>query len=175
MGAHLHAIIRMTGTSTRPPRKRKAPADPLVIGWREYVGLPDLGVPAVNAKIDTGARTSALHATHIRLYEQDGHYWVEFQPPRIGRVWPPRCRLPVHDERAIRNSSGLSEPRIVIRTRLSIARRRWSIDLSLADRAEMSHPLIIGRSAIRRRKLLVDCGHSYILGKYQNPDDPDRN
>jgi len=135
------------------------------IGWREVVGLPDLGLPALHAKIDTGARTSALHASHVRRFAQDGRQWVEFRPPRIGKTTPQRCILPVADEREVKNTSGVPEMRIIVRTTLVIGGRRWKIDLSLADRAKMAFPIIIGRSAIRRHGLLVDCGRSYLAGE----------
>ena len=141
--------------------KTRAPA---VIGWRENVGLPDLGLPIVHAKIDPGARTPALHASFVRRYEQDGALWVEFRPPRIGKGPTRRCRAPVHDEREITNTSGVPELRVIIRTTLMIAGRRWKIDLSLADRTKMAFPIIIGRSAIRRHGLLVDCGRSWLAG-----------
>ncbi len=151
----------MTQIATKPA---KAARPGLVIGWREVVGLPDLGLPNVHAKIDTGARTTALHASFVRTFDEDGQRWVEFRPPKIGKVQTMRCRAPIHDEREIKNTSGVPELRIVIRTTLVIAGRRWKIDLSLADRTKMAFPIIIGRSAIRRHGLLVDCGRSYLAG-----------
>lgn len=144
---------------------RTAGKKPLLIGWREVVGLPELGLPAVHAKIDTGARTTALHAGHVRAFDQDGARWVEFTPPRIGKAPAHRCRLPVVDERKVKNTGGVAELRIIVRTTLMIGGRHWKIDLSLADRTTMAFPIIIGRSAIRRHGLLVDCGRSYLAGE----------
>ena len=135
-----------------------------MIGWRELVGLPELGLPVLHAKIDTGARTTALHAHKIRVVDEDGLHLVEFLPPRIGKGKIAKCRFPIHDEREIRNTSGIAECRIIIRTTLLIGRRHWKIDLSLADRAGMTYPIIIGRTAIRRHNLLVDSGRSYLVG-----------
>ncbi len=148
-------------TSVPKPREHRLPD---VIGWRELVGLPDLGLPLLHAKIDTGARTAALHAHKIHTLTEGGIRLVEFLPPRIakGKITP--CRFPVHDEREIKNTSGVPESRIVIRTTLMIAGRHWKIDLSLTDRTKMTFPIIIGRAAIRRHNLLVDSGRSYIAG-----------
>jgi hypothetical protein len=144
---------------------KSAGKKPLLIGWREVVGLPELGLPAMHAKIDTGARTTALHAGHVRAFDQDGARWVEFTPPRVGKAPALRCRLPVADEREVKNTSGVPELRIIVRATLVIGGRRWKIDLSLADRTKMTFPIIIGRSAIRRHGLLVDCGRSYLAGE----------
>ncbi|MDW4549273.1 RimK/LysX family protein [Defluviimonas sp. D31] len=159
----------MEGSQSKTRRKRKARAELAVIGWRETVTLPDLGLIEMHAKIDTGATTTALHASLIRTYDRDGALWVEFRPPRIGHERPDLCHAPVHDQREVRNTSGVPIRRIIIRTTLQIAGRSWLIDVSLADRTEMTFPVIIGRSAIRRHRLLVDCGRSYVTG---HPDQP---
>lgn len=149
------------------PRRRRASSDPTVIGWREIVGLPELGLQDLPAKIDTGARTSALHATRIREVTENGETWVEFDPPRHAGQRPPRCRLPLHDRRAVKNTSGVPEVRYIVRTPFVIAGRRWLIELSLTNRADMSFPIIVGRAAIRRHRLLVDSGRSYLTGRPQ--------
>jgi hypothetical protein len=143
-------------------REKKPKKPPLVIGWREIVTLPDLGLEAFRAKIDTGARTTALHASHIATCVEDGAEWVTFRPPRIGPHTPKTCRARVADRRQIKNTSGRPEERIVIRTHLHIAARNFLIDVSLADRADMRFPMIIGRSAIRNHRLLVDSGRSWL-------------
>lgn len=141
----------------------------MVIGWREYVTLPDLGLKNIHAKVDTGALTTALHASHVKTYSKDGNPWVQFQPPRVGGKKPELCHAQIHDIRDIRNTSGVAVRRIIIRTTLKIAGRLWMIDLSLADRTRMAFPIIIGRSAIRRHHLLVDCGRSYLTDRTQAP------
>ncbi|PIV74366.1 MAG: ATP-dependent zinc protease [Rhodobacteraceae bacterium CG17_big_fil_post_rev_8_21_14_2_50_65_11] len=151
-----------TGLDQRPRRRPSKPGTPIVIGWRERVALPELGLGMIEAKIDTGARTTALHASNIRSFEQDGAPWVEFHPEHDRLDAARLCRLPVHDRRAITNTGGVPEDRIIIRTRLLIAGHRLRIEVSLADRADMAFPIIIGRTALRRGKLLVDSGHSWL-------------
>ncbi len=140
----------------------------MVVGWREVIDLPDLGLAGMHAKIDTGARTTALHAHRIRTFEDKGIRWVEFLPPHTGAGKTALCRCPIHDERDIKNTSGIPEKRIIIRTMLVIAGRYWKIQLSLTNRSNMSHPIIIGRSAIRRHNLLVDTGRSFSSGHPQH-------
>ncbi|PWE33392.1 ATP-dependent zinc protease [Maritimibacter sp. 55A14] len=132
------------------------------IGWREDVGLPDLGISRLKAKVDTGARTSALHAENVELDERDGKLWVSFTVPHAGAAG--RVSAPVLDERDIRNTSGRPERRYVIRTALILGRRRWKIDVSLADRTEMAFDLILGRTAIRGRRISVNPGRSFLAG-----------
>ncbi len=130
----------------------------LVIGWREQVDLPLLGLTRLKAKIDTGARTSALHATEIFEFERDGAPWVRFHSRFDDNTQDRDVECPVHDRREIKNTSGVPEPRIVIRTGFRIAKRTWRIDLSLTERTEMSFRMIVGRTALRGRSIVVDPG-----------------
>lgn len=148
---------------TLPPKPRQK-KERQVIGWREMVGLPDLGITTLRAKIDTGARTSALHAVDLVEFEQDGARWIEFRIPQPGKLRSERCAAPLVDERQIKNTSGVPEDRYVIETLLVFGQRRWRIEVSLADREQMEFDLILGRTAIRRRKLLVDPGRSFLVG-----------
>lgn len=134
------------------------------IGWREYVGLPELGVAQMRAKIDTGARTSALHATNQRRFRKNGKRWVEFHVPVPGTPRTTRCAAPLADRRHIKNTSGVPEERNVIEAALVLGKRRWRIEISLADRENMGFDLILGRTAVRRRRLLVNPGRSYLAG-----------
>lgn len=146
------------------PRDRESPGRKLnLIGWRETIGLPDLDIEAMRAKIDTGARTSALHAPDLEVFERDGARWVSFAITKAERRSRIRHEAKIHDERAIKNTSGVPERRIIIRTRLRMGARMWLIEASLADRKEMEFDLILGRTAIRRRGLRVDPGRSFIL------------
>ncbi|WP_116085051.1 RimK/LysX family protein [Tropicimonas sp. IMCC34011] len=138
------------------------PTTPTVIGWRERAGLPDLGIPELIAKIDTGARTSAIHATRIVPFERDGEAWVRFHVPHAGLPRAFDCEAVLLDRREITNTSGSPELRHVISTGLVIAGRRWKIELSLAHRGGMRHPIILGRTAIRKRNILVDAGRSFM-------------
>lgn len=136
----------------------------LELGWRETISLPDLGITALRSKIDTGARTSALHAVDFELFERDGVRYVEFHVPLPGEPQWKRSSAPLVDDRAIKNTSGLPENRYVVETTLVIGRRHWHIEVSLADREQMEFDLIIGRTAIRGRRLLINPGRSYLAG-----------
>lgn len=145
------------------PSRQKKPPD--IIGWREHVGLPDLGVQRLRAKIDTGARTSALHAVDLEPLEHNGELWVSFaMRPRDVQYQTKRLAAPVHDRRAVKNTSGIPEDRWIIRTTLLLGRRRWHIQLSLANRENMGFDLILGRTAIRGRRVLVNPGRSFLAG-----------
>ena len=142
----------------------KKPRAPLVIGWREYIALPDLGLTRLHAKIDTGARTSSLHAKQIKNFHRDGADWVRFHIPHHSGLRATDCEARLIDERDVTNTSGTPETRLVITTTLVIGRRRWHIDITLADRGAMSMPIILGRTAIRRHDILVDPGRSNLAG-----------
>lgn len=151
-------------TRSSEPRGARKPRPTAVIGWREWVAFPELGALHVKAKIDTGARTSALHATNITLRDADGEHLVDFEIPVPGRNRGPRYTAKLHDRRMIKNTSGKPEERLIIRTLLNIGGRRWPIDVSLTDRAAMRFDLILGRTAIRRHAMLVDPGRSFLAG-----------
>lgn len=136
-----------------------------VIGWREKVALPDLGIAELKAKIDTGARTSALHALDIRSEMRDSEEWITFYVPHLGEHRSTRHSAKVLDKRDIKNTSGIVQTRYVIKTTIVIGNRRWLIELSLTDREEMKHDLILGRTAIKRHKMLVAPGQSYLAGQ----------
>jgi len=130
----------------------------LIVGWQERVELPLLGLKNLNAKIDTGARTSALHATDIVEFERDGGPWVHFHTRFDDDAQDTEVESPVYDLREITNTSGIPERRYVIRTKFRISNRLWRIDLSLTERTEMRFRMIIGRTALRGHSILVDPG-----------------
>lgn len=134
----------------------------LIVGWRERVDLPLLGLSNLKAKIDTGARTSALHATDITRFERDGLPWVHFHTRFDDDASDTDVECPVHDMRDIRNTSGVPETRIVIRTKFRIAARLWKIDLSLTQRGDMKFRMIVGRTALRSHNILVDPSKSNL-------------
>lgn len=140
-----------------------APRPLLVIGWQECISLPDLDLVNFAVKIDTGAKTTALHAEDITTFIQDGEKWVRFTAPAIADQPAKTCTFPVHTKRDITNTSGTPETRIVIRTPMVLAGRRWKIDVSLTDRGNMRFPLILGRRALRRRNIAVHPDHSYLV------------
>lgn len=133
-----------------------------MIGWRETVSLPNLGLEQFPAKIDTGARTTAIHASDIKLYEINGEPWVEFTPDHAGLRNVDQCALPVHHKREITNTSGVPEERIVAITTLQIGTRKERIEISLSDRTDMKYPMIVGRTALRQLRLTVDPARSWL-------------
>jgi hypothetical protein len=138
----------------------------MVLGWREWVGLPTLGVPFIKAKLDTGARTSAIHAYDIEPFERDGVTWLRFvlhPDQRSTRLSVP-CEAPMLDRRAVRSSDGALSDRYAILTPLSVAGFNWNIELTLAGRDDMGFRMLLGREALRGR-VLVDPGAAYAAGK----------
>jgi len=107
------------------------------LGWREWVDLPELGLTDIKAKIDTGARTSALHAFELRTFEEDGRQRVEFKmhPHQRDQQTVVVCTADIKDEREVRDSGGHREKRWVIETPVSIGGETWTIELTLADRS----------------------------------------
>lgn len=137
----------------------------IVIGWQERVDLPLLGLTNLKAKIDTGARTSALHATDIVEFEKDGLPWVRFHTRFDDDAHDTDVECPIHDRRHITNTSGIPEDRIIIRTKFRIIDRLWRIDLSLTERSEMRFRMIVGRTALRRHDILVHPGKRNLLSQ----------
>lgn len=134
-----------------------------VIGWREWVGLPDLGIKHLKAKVDTGARSSSLHAFNIREFEREGIPWVKFMVSPVQRRSVPTVEVesPVLEFRSVRSSSGEVSTRPVIVTSVRLMGVTWPVDLTLANRKQMGFRMLLGREAFRGR-LLVDAGQSYL-------------
>ncbi len=139
-----------------PRLRSKSTAPPAVIGWRERVSLPELGVGPISAKIDTGAATAALHATDIR--SGGGH--VDFTVPVKGRRI--RCSLPLKGRKRVKSSNGLAQTRAVVETEIKVGKHRFVIDVTLTDRSDMGIPMLIGRASIAGR-FIVDPARSYVL------------
>lgn len=136
------------------------------IGWREWVALPDLGLPAIKAKIDTGARTSALHAFLIEPYQEAGIEMLRFliHPIQRNQEFQVECHCPVYDVREVTDSGGHREMRYVIQSNVTIGNGHWPIELTLTNRDTMSFRMLLGRKAMEER-FLVNPGASYINGK----------
>ncbi len=142
-------------------------SDLITVGWREWLALPELGIPAIKAKIDTGARTSALHAFNLETFQADnGLLKVRFRlhPFQRREDIVTECEAEVLDERVVSDSGGHREKRLVILTRLSAGGRDWPIELTLTERDTMRFRMLLGRTAMQAR-LRVDPGASYLLGK----------
>jgi hypothetical protein len=134
-----------------------------VVGWREWVGLPGLQIPRLRAKVDTGARTSSLHAEAFEVFRRGKDEYARFEVPTAlhGVVV---CEAPLAEHRSVRSSSGHETLRPVIVTECELARSRWRIELTLADRGSMVFPMLLGRQALEGR-FLVDAGRSYAAGR----------
>ena len=147
------------------PRSLEVSQSLTVIGWQECISLPELSLQKFAIKVDTGAKTTALHADDIQLFQREGERWVRFRTPDIPGQTRQTCEFPVHTRRDITNTSGQPERRIVIRTPIVLARRKWMIDISLTDRAGMRFPLILGRRALRHKGFVVHPGRTYLVSR----------
>ncbi|MBU2586878.1 MAG: RimK/LysX family protein [Alphaproteobacteria bacterium] len=130
-----------------------------VVGWRELVSLPELGLNDIPAKIDTGARTSSLQAIVIDDFLRDGERFVRFAVDWDGVRH--HCEAVHVDIRGITSSNGERQERFVIKTPLTIGNLTFRAEISLTDRSQMQFPMLIGRTALRRR-MVVDSGHSWL-------------
>jgi len=138
------------------------------VGWRELVALPELGLTAVPAKIDTGARTSSLHATVLDRFERDGRNYVRFAVD-FGRQHVRQvCEAVQVDRRGITSSNGETQMRLIVKTPMRIGAVEFRAEISLADRSDMQFPLLIGRTALRRR-FVVDSGSSWLQSPGRMP------
>jgi hypothetical protein len=139
--------------------------DVALIGWREWLALPALGLPAVKAKIDTGARSSSLHVIGLESHERDGRTWLRFTVAprrRGGRLFI--CEAPAADRRDVTDSGGRITQRWFVRTEIELGGRRFSAEINLTDRGDMLFPMLLGRTAMRGR-LMVDPDGSFLLGR----------
>lgn len=138
----------------------------ITLGWREWVSLPDLGLPHIKAKVDTGARTSAIHAFELKTYTARGQERVEFKmhPNQKDTDTVVVCDAAVIDKRVVTDSGGHKEERFVIETTLQIGEHTWSIEATLTARDDMLFRMLIGRTAMKKRAV-VNPGRSYVVGK----------
>jgi hypothetical protein len=138
----------------------------ITIGWREWVSLPGLDIPAIKAKIDTGARTSTLHAFDIKAYEGEACKLITFsiRPLQRRKKLILRCQAALLERRMVSDSGGHRELRYVIQTPVTLGGRIWPIEITLTDRGSLRFRMLLGRTAIRGR-YLVDPEKSYLTGR----------
>jgi hypothetical protein len=146
-------------SAPRPPRVRR-------IGWREFLALPDLGIPRIKVKIDTGAKSSALHAFNVERFRRRGKIMVRFavQPLQRSTKKVVVAEAEMIDERVVRSSNGVHDLRPVIVTTVEILGQKWPIELTLASRDAMGFRMLLGRQALVDR-FLIDPGRSYVAGR----------
>lgn len=139
----------------------------IMIGRREWMALPELGIDMVTAKVDTGAYTSSLHAENIEAFERDGEQWVKFVTfSHHGDSVP--CEARVHTKKRIKSSTGVGRKRVIIQTKVLVAGGfEWQVLFSLADRSVMQCPLLLGRKALSGY-FVVDTQASHLFGNIQN-------
>lgn len=137
----------------------------VVIGKEEWCDLSELGLPAIKARIDSGAKTSSLHAFNIHTFEEDGRKFAHFDihPVQGNRKIIQSCRGLVVDQRAVKSSSGDTEKRLVIRTPLTMGEETWDIEITLTNRDAMGYRMLLGREAMAGRTL-IDPDASFCLG-----------
>lgn len=137
-----------------------------VIGWREWVQLPDLGVQEIKAKVDTGADNSSLHAFNLERFEKDGVEMVRFElHPRQRKKRPAiACEAEVVGEKKVKNPGGRSEVRPIIRTTLVVAGKEIAAKVNLTTRDEMTFRMLLGRRTVRKN-FVIDPGRSYLGGR----------
>lgn len=145
---------------------RKKKVEMPVIGWREWVKLRDLGIENIKAKVDSGARSSSIHAVNLKTFVRDGEQWVRFKIHPIQRSKKDAIDVEakVLEFRSVKSSNGVAKLRPVILTEIELLGKVWEVELTLASRDNMGFRMLLGREAFRTH-FLVDGGKSYYGGK----------
>jgi hypothetical protein len=141
-----------------------------VLGWREWLALPDLGIHTIRAKLDTGARSSALHVDTLETFQSGGREWVRFSVA-TGSADSKLVVVEstVHDRRPVTDSGGHVNERIFLRTRLVLAGQEYPVEINLTSRRNMLFPMLLGRTALARH-FVVDPARSFRAGRH--PPEP---
>ena len=153
-----------------------SPSPSILLGWREWVALPGLGIRAIQAKVDSGARSSALHVDAQWRFVEGGAPWVGFRLTPGGNAATIECASAIVDEREVTDSGGHTSLRAFVRTPLRVAGVERDIDINLTDRRGMRFPMLLGRSAMARA-FTIDPARSFLHGRADpagNPSDPPR-
>ena len=139
----------------------------IIIGGEEWCAFPALNIPAIKVRVDSGAKTSAIHAGNIQKFTRKGEKWVSFEvhPLQDSRRVTVRCEAKIIDHRSVKSSSGLAEKRYVIQSTMKIGNYQWDIELTLANRDSMGFRMLLGREAMENR-VLVDPANSFLLGDH---------
>jgi len=156
----------LTEADNRQPSGSANNEPPPLIGWREWVSLPQLGIPAIKAKVDTGARTSAIHAFDIERIKKNGEDWLAFtvQPVQRDDSIVLRAQAPLIDVRTVTDSGGHKAERFFIETRLNIGQHSRLIEMTLVQRKDMLFRMLLGRTAITPG-IQIDPSTSFSLGR----------
>lgn len=143
----------------------------IIVGSEEWCAFPGLGIPAIKARVDSGAKTSSIHAFNIQKFRREGELWVSFEvhPVQHDRRTVVRCERPVYDKRVVKSSSGIAETRYVILTTLKIGEEAWDVELTLANRDSMGYRMLLGREAMKGR-MLVDPELDHCMGEVSATD-----
>lgn len=141
-------------------------SEKIMVGWREWVALPELNLPAIKAKVDTGARTSAIHAFDIEPFLRGDEEWVRFSvlPMQNNDRMHRRCEARIVDSRQITDSGGHQQRRIVVATTLVIGDLSKTIELTLTERSTMMFRMLIGRTALQP-ETIIDPSESFLCGR----------
>lgn len=137
-----------------------------IAGWNETASLPEFGVEAIRVKLDTGAKTSTLHAFNIETFKKSGKTWLKFEihPLQFNDNHIISCEAPLVDLRNIKSSNGQKEKRYIISSLIKIGDYAWPIEITLTNRDEMNYRMLLGRTAMQN-KLIVDPHRTHLLSK----------
>jgi hypothetical protein len=145
-------------------RRKRSAATPALAGWREYVNLPALGVGPLIAKLDTGARSAALHAENMAIYDRDGESRIRFDVPDGDGGGVRSCDLRLVHERLVKNTGGRKELRQVVETEIEMGGIVWQAQITLTDRTDMGVPMLLGRATIKEH-FLVHPARSFVVSR----------